>query len=161
MTKSNSWRARENDFGLDSLCPTGPAILLCIMGYLIELDPLPNALIHWPQPASAASAVSPELNDDLEPIGITKPMPSPRRIREPQPRIEKETPLVPAAVAAAVCEEASLWLDTPLPREWRGVLARRANAIYVRNRSSGGMFADGTRVGATGFGHSHVTGWRV
>src|ERR1035438_6097030 len=72
--------------------PTGPAILLCIMGYLIELDPLPNALIHWPQPASAASAVSPELNDDLEPIGTAKSIPpSRRRICGPQPRIEKDT----------------------------------------------------------------------
>lgn len=104
------------------------------MGYLIELDSLPNALIHRPQPASAASAVSPELNDDLELIGTAKSMPpSPRRIREPQPRIEKETVLVPAAVAAAVCEEASVWLGEPLPREWQHVLTRRANAIYARN----------------------------
>jgi hypothetical protein len=104
------------------------------MGYLIELDPLPNALIHWPQPASAVSAASPELDDDLEPIGAAESIPpSRRRICGPQPRIERETPLVPAAVAAAVLEEASLWLDTPLPREWRRVLTRRANAIYARS----------------------------
>jgi hypothetical protein len=104
------------------------------MGYLIELDPMPNALIHWPQPASAAAAVSPELNDDLEPIGTAKSIPpSRRRICGPQPRIEMETPLVPAAVAAAVCEEAGVWLGEPLPLWWRRVLVRRANAIYARN----------------------------
>jgi hypothetical protein len=104
------------------------------MGYLIELDPLPNAHIHWPQPASAASAVSPELNDDLEPIGTAKCIPPlRRRICGPPPRIEKDTPLVPAAIAAAVCEEASVWLEEALPQEWRRVLVRRANAIYARN----------------------------
>jgi hypothetical protein len=115
------------------------------MGYLIEIDPLPTALIIWPQPQpeppeaepeAAADVVPPDFNYALEPIGATKSnlgRAARRRNREPLPRIAMETPLVPAAVAAAVCEEASIWLDEPLPRWWRRVLIRRANAIYARN----------------------------
>ena len=114
------------------------------MEYLIEIDPLPNALIHWPRPKPpkppklepeiAADVVPLDFDYALEPIGAAKSIPtSRRRIREPQPRIERETPLVPAAVAAAVCEEAGVWLDEPLPLWWRRVLVVRANAIYARN----------------------------
>ncbi len=114
------------------------------MGYLIEIDPWSTALITWPPPPPpkppklapriAADVVPPDFDYALEPIGTAKSIPpSRRRIREPQPRIERETPLVPAAVAAAVCEEASVWLDEPLPRWWRRVLVVRVNAIYARN----------------------------
>ena len=113
--------------------------MACVMGYLIEIDPL-SALITWPQPKpepeTAADVVPLDFNYALKPIGATPPdlrSPSREEDQEPPPRIEMETPLVPAAVAAAVCEEAGVWLGEPLPLWWRRVLVRRANAIYARN----------------------------
>lgn len=48
-------------------------------------------------------------------------------------RIEDDTPIIPRAVAECVCEEVSRWLGEPLPREWVGELADRANLIYRHN----------------------------
>src|SRR5690349_3586813 len=53
--------------------------------------------------------------------------------RRRRPRIELETPIVPHAVARAVWEEASVWLNEPLPAAWIGHLTERANAIYGCN----------------------------
>jgi hypothetical protein len=64
-------------------------------------------------------------------------MPSPPPVRARRNRvpltIEQETPLVPRAVAEAVWEEASVWLQTELPRPWIAHLARKADAIAARN----------------------------
>ena len=54
------------------------------------------------------------------------------RTRRPA-RIETETPLVPQAVATAVVEEASVWLQTPLPRRWIRELVAHANTVYDHN----------------------------
>jgi hypothetical protein len=58
---------------LDSLCPTLHARMDGVMGYLIELDPLP-ILIRWPQPEPETSAppaepppvIQPEFDLNLE-----------------------------------------------------------------------------------------------
>jgi len=47
--------------------------------------------------------------------------------------IEQATPLVPRAVAEAVWEEASVWLQAELPRPWIAQLARKAEVIAARN----------------------------
>lgn len=64
-------------------------------------------------------------------------MKKPTAFRSPaQPlilRIELDTPLVPRAVAEAVCEEAGVWLGQPLPRRWIRELTARANTIYAHN----------------------------
>ena len=48
-------------------------------------------------------------------------------------RISSDTPIVPHAIAIAVWEEASRWLDADLPRFWITELITRANAIYAHN----------------------------
>ena len=48
-------------------------------------------------------------------------------------RIVQDTPIVPRAVAEAVWEEASVYLQTELPRAWMGRLAVRADRVYRRN----------------------------
>jgi len=57
-----------------------------------------------------------------------------RAVRSFPSPIESQTPIVPRAVAEAVWEEASVWLDEPLPRAWIPALARRADAIFKHNR---------------------------
>jgi hypothetical protein len=47
--------------------------------------------------------------------------------------IERDTPIIPGAVAGAVWREASAWLDVELPREWIRRLAVRADVIYFHN----------------------------
>jgi len=49
------------------------------------------------------------------------------------PRIESDTPIVPSAIAIAVWEEASDWLDEPLPRSWIRELVAHANTVYAHN----------------------------
>lgn len=44
------------------------------------------------------------------------------------------TPLVPRAAAEAVHEEASVWLDTELPRSWIPELTAKADTVAMRNR---------------------------
>jgi len=48
-------------------------------------------------------------------------------------RIEDDTPIVPRAIAVWVCEEASVWLGEPFPRQWAAELADRADLIYQLN----------------------------
>ena len=55
----------------------------------------------------------------------------PRRCR--QLWIERDTPIIPDAVAGAVWRGASAWLDVKLPREWIRRLAVRADVIYFHN----------------------------
>ena len=55
----------------------------------------------------------------------------PRRCRRRW--IERDTPIVPGAVAQAVWQEASAWLDVELPREWIRRLAVRADVIFFNN----------------------------
>jgi len=42
-------------------------------------------------------------------------------------RIQDDTPIVPRAIAEWVCEEASLWLGEPFPRQWVAELTERAS----------------------------------
>jgi hypothetical protein len=51
----------------------------------------------------------------------------------PAHRIDQETPIVPHAIAAGVCEEACIWLRQPLPRTWVTRLVRHANDVYTHN----------------------------
>jgi len=53
--------------------------------------------------------------------------------RPPRRRIQNDTPIVPRAVAEAVCEEACVWLGESLPPEWTNRLAARANLAYTRS----------------------------
>jgi hypothetical protein len=56
------------------------------------------------------------------------------RIAAPRPRrLEQETPLVPRAIAEAVCEEVAVWLHEPLPRRWVRELTAQANSVYANN----------------------------
>jgi hypothetical protein len=56
------------------------------------------------------------------------------RLARPKRRtIERETPIVPHAVAEGVWQEACVWLGVDLPREWVRRLAVRANVIYRNN----------------------------
>ena len=48
-------------------------------------------------------------------------------------RIEQDTPIVPRAIAEAVCEEVAVWLREPLPRRWIRELTAQANAVYAHN----------------------------
>ncbi len=48
-------------------------------------------------------------------------------------RIEHDTPIVPRALAACVCEEASQWLREPFPQAWVIELAERAEVVYHHN----------------------------
>ena len=50
------------------------------------------------------------------------------------PNIETDTPLVVSAVAIFVWEEASLWLDQPLPQRWIRELIARANTVYAEDQ---------------------------
>lgn len=52
---------------------------------------------------------------------------------KPRRTISTATPIIPPAIALAVLEEASAWLDTPLPQHWIGKLAERAETVYARN----------------------------
>jgi hypothetical protein len=49
------------------------------------------------------------------------------------PQMELDTPLRPRAVAEAVWEEASVWLEQPLPRRWLRELIAEANTIYAHD----------------------------
>jgi hypothetical protein len=51
-----------------------------------------------------------------------------------QPRIEECTPIVPRAIAEAVCEEAGVWIQTPLPRGWVRELTAHASTVYAHNQ---------------------------
>jgi len=51
--------------------------------------------------------------------------------RGTRPSITNDTPLVPRAAAEGVWEEACAFLDEELPREWIGLLAEKAEAIYA------------------------------
>jgi len=56
-------------------------------------------------------------------------------MRQRIPRIELDTPIVPRAIAAAVVEEAGVWLGQPLPRRWIRELTAYATAVYAHNPS--------------------------
>jgi len=56
-----------------------------------------------------------------------------RRLRKHGSTIEKETLLIPIAVANGVWREASTWLGEMLPREWIVDLAVRPEVIYAHN----------------------------
>jgi hypothetical protein len=47
--------------------------------------------------------------------------------------MELDTPIVPGAVAIAVLEEASVWLEEALPRHWARELCARARTVYACN----------------------------
>jgi hypothetical protein len=47
--------------------------------------------------------------------------------------LDSETSIIPRAIAAGVLEEASVWLDTPVPRRWIDELTARANTVYALN----------------------------
>ena len=71
---------------------------------------------------------------DLDfPAATTALPPRRQRQRKLHPRIEVDTPIVPHAVATFVWEEACVWLQEELPREWVTRLTVRANLLYARN----------------------------
>ncbi len=112
------------------------------MGHLAELDP-PQIAHACP---SLALGISTRERGSLSPR--KRPIADrgfPRKFRMEDPLldglesirtgpgpgpIEKRTTLIPWAVAEAVCEEVSVWLDEPLPRAWIPALAKRADAIF-------------------------------
>lgn len=49
-------------------------------------------------------------------------------------RIERETPILPRAIAGSVLEEASAWLGEQLPTSWIAELEARANTVYPANQ---------------------------
>ena len=91
------------------------------MGWISDLDEVDAARL------SARSAPRPEI--EHETVVLKRYVP--RRSRRLW--IERDTPIIPAAVAVAVWEEASAWLDVELPREWIRRLAVRADVIYFHN----------------------------
>jgi hypothetical protein len=48
-------------------------------------------------------------------------------------RIDWDTPIIPHIVAEGVCEEVTVWLQSPLPRRWVRELAAYANTVYAHN----------------------------
>src|SRR6266700_7110198 len=110
------------------------------MGYLVELEPPPIAQAGPSLvpgfPAQERAPLSPRKRPMRARGFPTKfRMEDPlldglKSIRTSPGLIETQTPIVPRAVAEAVLEEASVWLDEPLPRAWIPALARRADAIF-------------------------------
>lgn len=47
--------------------------------------------------------------------------------------LQRETPLVPAAVAHGVCEEVSVWLAAELPASWVELLVEKTAIISAHN----------------------------
>ena len=91
------------------------------MGWIFDLDEADAAQL------SARSAPRREIEHEM----VVCKRYVPRRCRRLW--IERDTPIVPAAVAKAVWQEASAWLEVELPREWIRRLAVRANVIYFLN----------------------------
>ena len=91
------------------------------MGWISDLDEA-DAVRLSARPA-------PRREIEFKPVACRRYVP--RRCRRRW--IERDTPIIPAAVAAAVWEEACAWLDVELPREWIRRLAVRADVIYHHN----------------------------
>ena len=84
--------------------------------------------VSLPQKKNRLRTANPEpamIHDDMIHGGCAR--------SRPRARIELDTPIVPRAVAEAVWEEASTWLDEELPRSWIAKLSHRAEAVYTRN----------------------------
>ncbi len=91
------------------------------MGWIFDLDEADAARL------SARPAPRPEIEHET----VVCKRYVPRRCRRRW--IEHDTPIVPGAVARAVWQEASAWLNVELPREWIRRLAVRAEVIYFHN----------------------------
>ena len=91
------------------------------MGWISDLDETDTARL-FTRPA-------PRREIEFKPVACPRYVP--RRCRRLW--IERDPPIVPAAVARAVWQEASVWLGEPLPREWIRRLAFRADVIYFHN----------------------------
>jgi hypothetical protein len=91
------------------------------MGWIFDLDGADAARL----------SARPAPRREIEPETVVCKRYVPRRCRRLW--IERDTPIVPAAVARAVWREASAWLDVELPREWIRRLAVRAEVIYFHN----------------------------
>jgi hypothetical protein len=91
------------------------------MGWISDLDEVDPARL------SARSAPGPDI--EQEPVVLKRYVPRRSRRRW----IERDTPIIPAAVAGAVWPEASAWLGVELTREWIRRLTVRANVIYFHN----------------------------
>jgi hypothetical protein len=91
------------------------------MSWIADLDEA-DAVRLFPRPAPRR---------DIEFKPVVCPRFAPRRCRRLW--IERDTPIIPQAIAEAVWEEASVWLGEELPREWIRRLAVRADVIYFHN----------------------------
>jgi hypothetical protein len=91
------------------------------MGWIFDLDEADAARL------SARPASRREI--EFKPVTCRRYVP--RRCRRLW--IERDTPIVPRAIAKAVWQEAGAWLDEELPREWIRRLAVRADVIYHHN----------------------------
>src|SRR5882724_4828945 len=114
------------------------------MGYLVELDPPPQAHARPSLVPGCSTQERGPLSPRKRSMGV-RGFPIKFRMEDPlldglksiqtsPGPIETQTPIIPRAVAEAVWEEASVWLDEPLPRAWIPALARRADAIFKHNR---------------------------
>jgi hypothetical protein len=92
------------------------------MGWISNLEEADAAQL------SASSAPRPEI--EYETVVLKRYIP--RRCRWLW--IERDTPVIPAAVVGAVWQEACAWLGVELPREWIRRLAIRADVIYFHNQ---------------------------
>ena len=74
----------------------------------------------------------------LRPAAVRRVVDAPVQVSqaERQPRgirIDWDTVIIPRAVAEGVCEEVTVWLQTPLPRRWVHELIAHANTVYAHN----------------------------
>src|SRR5437879_3212476 len=105
------------------------------MGHLFDLESLNPTLPNRPLPRPAAPKRSEGGPSRIRCLGLAPGLSShsKSKIQNPKSKILSKTPIVPLAIAIAVWEEASVWLDAPLPRSWITTLAERAEAIYAHN----------------------------
>jgi len=91
------------------------------MGWIFDLDEADTARL--------SAGPAPRREIEFKPVACRRYVPrSSRRLW-----IERDTPVIPTAVAQAVWQEACAWLGVELPREWIRRLAVRADVIYSHN----------------------------
>lgn len=99
------------------------------MKNLLETDGSPVIELRSTKPRAAAAAYNPLTATSLEELQNLCFDPAtqlPRPSKVPQP-------IIASAVATAVLEEASTWLNHPLPAEWAAVLTFHAETLCAHN----------------------------